>query len=435
MMKTAIATLLTATLTALLLAASHAGAAPRIVELDRVVAVANDNVITLKELEQRMETIKLQLQQASRGDVPPDDVLRPQVLDRLIIERLQLDRAIESGIRVEDEEVNRTISRIAADSNISLQEFREVLTRDGVDFASFREDIRNEMIISRLRSREVENRVKVSDAEVEHFLESRTGRDTERVQYRLSHILIAVPEAASPEQVRKGRDEAEEILTQVRDGADFREMAVAHSDGQQALEGGDLGWRSREELPTLFADAVSGMEAGEVTDPIRSPSGFHLVRLEATRGQAEHLVQQNHAQHILISTNELVSDENARARLDRLRDRIQAGEDFAALARTHSDDKGSASRGGDLGWSNPGSFVPAFEQVLDKLSPGEVSQPFKSDFGWHIVQLIERRDHDNTEAYNRNRAHQALRKRKAEEELQSWLRRLRDEAYVEIRLE
>ncbi len=434
-MKTAIATLLTATLTALLLAASHAGAAPRIVELDRVVAVANDNVITLKELEQRMETIKLQLQQASRGDVPPDDVLRPQVLDRLIIERLQLDRAIESGIRVEDEEVNRTISRIAADSNISLQEFREVLTRDGVDFASFREDIRNEMIISRLRSREVENRVKVSDAEVEHFLESRTGRDTERVQYRLSHILIAVPEAASPEQVRKGRDEAEEILTQVRDGADFREMAVAHSDGQQALEGGDLGWRSREELPTLFADAVSGMEAGEVTDPIRSPSGFHLVRLEATRGQAEHLVQQNHAQHILISTNELVSDENARARLDRLRDRIQAGEDFAALARTHSDDKGSASRGGDLGWSNPGSFVPAFEQVLDKLSPGEVSQPFKSDFGWHIVQLIERRDHDNTEAYNRNRAHQALRKRKAEEELQSWLRRLRDEAYVEIRLE
>ncbi|SCZ58311.1 peptidylprolyl isomerase [Thiohalomonas denitrificans] len=434
-MKTAIATLLTATLTALLLAASPASAAPRVVELDRIVAVANDNVVTLKELEQRMKTIKLQLEQSSRGELPPDDVLRPQVLERLIIERLQLDRALESGIRVEDEEVNRTISRIAADSNLSLQEFRDVLTQDGINFAGFREEIRNEMIITRLRSREVENRVQVSDAEVEHFLESRKGSDVKRVQYRLSHILIAVPEAASPEQVREGRKEAEAILAQARSGADFRELAIAHSDGRQALEGGDLGWRGREELPTLFADAVSGMETGEVADPIRSPSGFHLIRLEATRGQAEHLVQQSHARHILISTNELVSDENARTRLERLRERIQAGEDFAALARTHSDDKGSARSGGDLGWSNPGSFVPAFEQVLDGLSPGEISRPFKSDFGWHIVQLIERRDHDNTEAYNRNRAHQALRERKAEEELQSWLRRLRDEAYVDIRLE
>ncbi len=435
MMKPPIATLFTIALGALLLTASNAGAAPRIDELDRVVAVANDNVVTLKELEQRMETVKLKLRQSSKGDLPPDDVLRPQVLERLILERLQLDRARESGIRVGDEEVNRTIARIAADSGLSLRDFRDVLAEDGVEFADFREDIRQEMIIARLRTREVENRVKVSEAEVEHFLENRTGRDAEQLQYRLSHILIAVPEAASPEQVKKGRAEATEVVEQLRSGADFRQMAVAHSDGQQALEGGDLGWRSRDQLPTLFADAVADMKPGEVTAPIRSPSGFHLVRLEATRGQAKHVVQQKHARHILISTDELVSDYDARIRLERLRDRIKAGEDFAALARTHSDDKGSARKGGDLGWTSPGAFVPAFEQALNELSPGEISQPFKSEFGWHIVQLLGRRDHDNTEAYRRSRAHRALRERKAEEELQSWLRRLRDEAYVETRLE
>lgn len=434
-MNTPIRTLCTFALITWLVGISSASAVPRIDEINRIVAVVDDNVITLEELDRRIETIKLKMGQADRERLPPDSVLRPQVLERLIIERIQLDRARRTGIRVEDEEVNRTIARIAADSGLTLAQFREVLARDGIDFARFREDIRTEMIIARLRNREVDNRVKVTDTEVERFLEARAGRGADREQYHLMQILIAVPEAASPQEVQKARAEAEALYRQLQEGADFRQMAIAHSDGQQALEGGDLGWRSSDQLPTLFAEAIRGMQPGDIAGPIRSPSGFHLVRLAGKRGQERHVVEQKHARHILIRTDELTSDADARNRLERLRDRILAGEDFARLARTHSDDRGSAREGGDLGWANPGTFVPAFERALNELKPGQISEPFKSEFGWHIVQLLDVREHDNTEAYQRSRAHQVLRQRKIEEETENWLRRLRDESYVDIRLE
>ncbi len=418
----------------LFLSSATAIGVPRIVELDRVVAVVDDNVITLQELENRLDNIKQRLT-ADNTRLPPDDLLRRQVLERLIVERLQLDRAERIGIRVDDETVNRAIEQVARDNGLSLTQFREVLERDGIPFATFREQIRDEMVISRLRAREVANRVTVSPREVDFLLERQTSQQLEGAEYHLSHILVATPEAPTPEQVQAARNEAEGLVGRLRAGEDFRELAVAHSDGQQALEGGDLGWRRGDQLPTLFADLMADMQEGDVSDPIRSSSGFHIIRLEGRRGEQRHLVQQTHARHILIRTDELTSDDDARSRLARLRDRVISGEDFAKLARTHSQDPGSTPKGGDLGWANPGQFVPAFEKALGELAPGQISEPFKSDFGWHIVQVLERRDYDDTDTFLRTRAHNALRERKVEEELQNWLRRLRDEAYVKVMLD
>lgn len=423
-----------AILLAALLAIPAAQAAPRVVEIDRVVAIVDDNVITLQELNARTEAIVDRLR-AEGAQLPPDDVLRRQLLERLVIERLQLDLAKQTGIQVDDEAVNRTISRLAAENRMTLDQFRQALEDEGTSFAGFREQIRNEMVLGRLRAREVDNKVSVSQREVDQFLERQKSREAETAEYRLSHILIALPEAPTPAQVQAARSEAEEVVREARSGADFRQLAIRRSDGQQALEGGDLGWRRGDQLPTLFADAVADMQVGEVRGPIRSASGYHIIRLAEQRGGERHVIQQSLARHILIRTDALNADEAVRARLERLRNRILAGEPFADLARTHSEDPGSAAKGGDLGWAAPGTFVPAFERTLADLKPGEVSEPFRTEFGWHIVQLVGRRDHDDTDAYLRSRANQVLRQRKAEEALQTWLRRLRDEAYVELRLE
>lgn len=409
-------------------------AKPKIVEINRVIAVVNNDVITESELNQRVDFIRHQLRQQNTP-MPPESVLKRQILERMILEHIELQMAHNLGIRVDDETLNRVLQNIASKNHLSLEQFRGVLERDGYDFAQFRDGIRNDVIIKQLRSREVADRVTVTPQEVDEFLSEQKNLGNPNEEYRLSHILIAVPEAASPEQVQAARTKAERVLGKLREGADFREMAVSYSDGQQALQGGDLGWRKAGQLPTLFSDIVTRMHEGEISDLIRSPSGFHILKVTGRRGNQKHIVRQTHARHILIHTNEVTSDKDARNRLERLRQRILAGEDFSALAKANSDDRGSASRGGDLGWASPGDFVPAFQEVIDKLAPGAISEPFKTKFGWHIVQVLGRRDYDDTQQYRRAQAREALRARKTDERLQQWVRRIRDEAYVEYRLE
>jgi len=401
--------------------------------LERIVAVVNDDVIVQTELDKRMQTVLAQLQQ-QQTQPPPRDVLEKQVLERLVLSRLQLEQATQRGIRVDDTTVNQALRQIAARNGLSLTEFREILAGDGYDFAGFREDIRNELALKQLRERQIGNRIKVTDREVDNLLATQAIQQSGNDQYWLGHILIAVPEAPSPEEIAEIRAEADSVLAQLEGGTDFQQMAVAVSDGQQALEGGDLGWRRANELPSLFADAVLHMKPGDISDLIRSPSGFHIVTLLDVRRSETHIITQTQARHILIQPNELTSVRDARIRLEQLRERITNGDDFAELARSHSSDNSSAVNGGDLGWINPGDVVPQFQAAMDRLSPGEISEPFESTFGWHIVQVLGRRDRDSTEDVRRAKAKEAIRQRKLDDEVQAWLRRLRDEAYVEYRL-
>ena len=403
-------------------------------ELNGIAAVVDDDVITWTELNRRVETISQQLAQ-NNTPLPPRDILERQILDRLILEQLQLKRAEQMGIQVDDENLNRVIANIARENRLSLEEFRNALARDGIDFAFFREQIRNEILMSRLRTSQVDNRVNVTPQEVEAFLETQKGQLERNTEFHLYHILVTVPGSASPEQVQEARNKAEDVLAKLRQGADFQQMAVSYSSGQQALEGGDLGWRRAAQLPTLFADEVLGMQPGQVSKLIRSSSGFHILKLAEKRGQERHIIRQVNARHILLKTGPLVTESDARTRLNRLRERILAGEDFSELARAHSEDPGSAVQGGELGWADPGIYVQAFQDALKNHPVGAVSKPFKSQFGWHIMQVMGWRDYDNTEEAMHNQAYQALRQRRIEEEQQNWLRRLRDEAYVEYRLE
>jgi peptidyl-prolyl cis-trans isomerase SurA len=403
-------------------------------ELNGIAAVVDDDVITLAELNQRVESISKQLQQKNTP-LPPRRILERQILERLIIEKLQLKRAEQAGIRVDDENLNQVISNIARENKMNLDQFRATLARDGIDFAFFREQIRNEVTMTRLRSSQVENRVTVTPQEVDAFLETQKGQQERNTEFHLYHILIPVPGSASPTEVKEARHKAEDVLAKLHQGADFQQMAVSYSSGQQALEGGDLGWRRAAQLPTLFAEKVLAMQPGQVSDLIRSSVGFHILKLAEKRGQERHIIRQVNARHILLTTNTLVSSTEARNRLERLRERILAGEDFAELARAHSEDPGSRSKGGELGWADPGIYVPAFQQALKNTKVGDISEPFKSRFGWHILQVLGWRNHDNTAETLRNQAFQALRQRKVEEETQNWLRRLRDEAYVEYRIE
>jgi len=403
-------------------------------ELNGIAAVVDDDVITLSELNKRVETISQQLQQR-KTPLPPQKILERQVLERLIVEQLQLKQAAQLGIQVDDENLNKVIANIAKENNLNLDQFRDTLSRQGISFAYFREQIRNEIIISRLRSKQVDSRVNVTPQEVDAFLEGQKGQSERDTEFHLYHILISVPGSASPEQVQASQAKAEEVLGKLHNGAVFQEMAVAYSDGQQALQGGDLGWRRAAQLPTLFADEVLKMKTGEVSSLIRSSSGFHILMLAEKRGQQKHFIRQVHARHILLKTSPLVSDDEARNRLQRLRERIQAGEDFAELARANSEDPGSAVKGGDLGWADPSIYVPEFQDALSNNAVGKVSKPFKSQFGWHILEVLGWRDYDDTEDARRNQAFKALRQRKSEEATQNWLRRLRDEAYVEYRLD
>jgi peptidyl-prolyl cis-trans isomerase SurA len=415
--------------------AAHAAASAT--EVDRILAVVNDNVITRSDLEAEKHTVIQQMRQQNI-EIPPDDVLNKQLLERLILKRLQLQLADASGIKVDDDTLNRAIETIAKQNNMSLKEFRGVLEHDGFDFAAFRENIRTEIVLSRLRQRQIANRITVTEQEVESLLATQKlqgdtgGGDSE---YHVAQILIALPEAPTPEQVQAANKKAQEVLAKLRAGADFKQTASAVSNDQQALQGGDLGWLKTGQLPTLFTEVVPPMKVGDVSDLIRSASGFHIVTLLDKRGGAQgtRIVKQSQVRHILVRPNELVSDKEAETRLAQLKQRIEGGEDFASLARSHSDDAASAVNGGSLGWVNPGDLAPRFEEVMNSLQPGQISAPFQTQFGWHIVQLIERRDHDSTEEFRRSSARELIMQRKTEEETQAWLRSLRDEAYVEYK--
>ena len=405
------------------------------VELDRVVAVVNDDIISRNELDARLEQVRKQLRQSGTAP-PPPNALRRQVLERLILRRLQLQIARNSGMRVDDEGLNRTILRIAEQNELTLREFRDAVERDGYDFAQFREEVRDDILIAEVRRRQVENQINISQRDIDDYISMMESRGTEadRHRYRIGHILIAVPDGASSEEIDEARERAERVLEGLRAGADFANVAVTHSDGQKALEGGDLGWRLASDLPTMLADAVLRLETGDVSEPVRSASGFHLVKLVDRQGSQRQMIRQTLARHILITLDALTDNAEARRQLAVLRERIVNGEDFGELARIHSDDPGSASKGGELGWIDPGNTVPVFERTMDSLAPGAVSEPFRSQFGWHLVQVLERRDRDATETSQRAEARRRLRSRKIEENTQAWLRRVRGEAYVEYRL-
>jgi len=403
-------------------------------ELDSIVAIVNDDVIVASELRNEVDMVLPQMRE--RGTpVPPRDTLREQVLDRLILQRLQLQRAAEVGIEADDAILRQALTSIAARNGLTLGELRQTLEASGVAFEQFREDTRQQLITSRLQTQEVINNIQVTEQEVDRFLEKEASRLIERTAVRLQHILVATPESASDEEVEVAQRRAASLVAKLRGGADFARVAAADSDGRQALEGGDLGWFDMGAVPSLVSELAFTMNKGEISDPLRSPSGFHIIRLADIRGAGPTVVTQTHARHILIRTNELVAAEDAQRRLDQLRMRILGGEDFAVLAQAHSDDTGSALQGGDLGWLAPGDTVPEFEGEMAKLAPQGVSRPFQTPFGWHIVQVIERREQDTTDEVMRNKARQAIRERKANEEIDLWLRRLRAEAYVEVRLD
>ncbi len=401
-------------------------------ELDRIVAVVEEDVIMESELEEHMQRVRLQLRQQGTP-MPPTAVLERQVMERLVLEKIQLQVAGHSGVEVTEEALDRAISDIASRNELSIDQFKQILASEGYEFERFREQIREEITIAKLRKSEVDNRVKVRDSEIENYLRNESGVGGDDLEYRLSHILIATPPGSSESEVRAARAKAEEALARIEQGEDFRAIAISMSDGQQALDGGDLGWRSGSEIPTLFADSVSTMDVGESSSIITSPSGFHIVMLADKRSGDKIMVEQHRTRHILIKPSELVTRDQALNRVRQLRLRLEAGADFAQLARTNSDDRGSALEGGDLGWVTKGRMVPEFEEVMLAIDVGEISVPFESEFGFHILQVTERRLHDGTEEVRRARARNAIRQQKIDEKRQSWLRRLRDEAYVEYR--
>ncbi len=403
------------------------------VALDRIVAVVENDIIMQSELETKLRTVVGQMQQQGI-QLPSSSILETQVLERMILITIQLQRAEETGIRVDDETLNRTISNIAAENKVSLSQFRDILEKDGFNYEQFRENIRNEIIISRLRQRQVDNRISISSKEIDNALSNMEFQGKTETEYKLSHILISLPEAPTPDEGEQARLVATKVLEDLKAGQDFAMMASTYSDGQRALEGGDLGWRKKNEIPTLFSTQIASMEKGDISDLIKSSSGFHIVKLADVRSSEKHIITQTNARHILIKLDELTTADDAWVRLDQLKTRIEGGDDFAVLARSHSDDTVSAADGGNLGWSSPGRMVPKFEEVMDQLEIGEISQPFDTQFGWHLLQVLDRREHDDTENIRRTKASEAIRRRKSEEAHQNWLRHLRDEAYVEYRL-
>lgn len=406
-------------------------AAPNAV--DRIVAVVNSAVITQIELDNHVAQTLKQLA-AQHVAAPPAAVLEEQILQRMITEQTLLQMASESGIRVDADQLDRALGRIAAQNKLSLPEFRTALEKEGETWEGFREQIRREMLISRLREREVDNRIQITDAEIDLQLANDTAQTKE--EYDLGHILIAVPEGASPEVIAQRQKRAEKALAELRSGADFVQASTAYSDAQNAVEGGRLGFRQAAQLPLLFLEAVAPLKIGEVSGLLRSANGFHILRLIDKRGaQSGFVVRQTHARHILIKTNEIVSDADARRRLNDLRERIVNGAArFPELARLHSDDL-SAGKGGDLGWLNPGDTVPEFERAMDALKPGEISEPVSSPFGWHLILVEERRDQDLSQERRRIEARRAIKTRKSEEAFEDWVRQARDRAFVEVRLE
>lgn len=400
--------------------------------LDRPAAIVNDSVVLVSELEAETDRITQQLR-TQNTQLPSATVLRRQVLERLVLQKLQLQRAEKMGMRVSDDMLNTALSDLAQRNGVKFADLPATLEARGQNYADYRDEVRRQITVELLQQREVVNSIAVTPRELEQFLARQQRSPDQNAEYNLSHILISVPVSATPEQVTERGQRAQEVYTKAKAGENFAELAVAYSDSTTNIQGGTLGWKKGSQLPSIAAERIPGLKAGELTELIRTPSGFHLFRLNELRGGSSEpeLVAQTHARHILLKTNELEDDGTVKQRLEKIHERIRNGEDFAAIAAVTSQDPGSAVQGGDLGWTNPGTFVPEFEQQLSQLGDNEISAPFKSQFGWHIVQLLGRRTHDATDETRRNRAFAALRESKYQEELEQWLRRLRDEAYVE----
>ncbi len=402
--------------------------------LDKVAAVVNDGVVLQSELDEQVVVIAQRLKQQGL-ELPAQSVLRQQVLERLVLQEIQMQRAKRAGIRVNDEQLNAALADVSQRNGIPLQQLPEALAQQGIDYAAYRDGIRKELTLSILRQRDVIQKINVAPRELEQFLEKQKGRPSELNEYNISHILIAVPQAATTSQLEEASRRANDVFERAKKGEDFSRLAVAYSNSQTALEGGSLGWRKGPEIPTVLADLVAGLKPGNVSEPLRTPSGYHIVRLNEVRGaDVQTVVQQVKARHILLKPTEIQDDATVEQRLRSVRERIVKGENFAGLAKTLSEDPGSASEGGDLGWTGPGAFVPEFEKVLESLAENEISPPFRTQFGWHIIQLLGRRQFDNTDELRRQRAFMQLRESKADEETELWLRRLRDEAYVETKV-
>jgi len=406
-------------------------------QLNRIVAIVNNDVVLSSELDTAMDEVIKQLQ-AKGTPIPGHAVLLKQVLERLVVESLQLQIAADNGITVSDSMLNSEIQDLSRENNVSLTEFRNILERDGYSYADFRKNLRKQLImliVSQVRRQMVASRIKVSDQEVDNLLATLKASGQSDIEYNLSHILVAIPEAASPEEIQAAEARANNILQRLRGGEDFSEIAIAESDGQTALEGGGIGWRSLGQMPSLFIDSVKTMQVNDVSELIRSSGGFHIIKLLEKRGDDRHMVDQTMARHILLKPDAVNTDEEVQIRIQQLEMRLRGGEDFATLARANSQDTLSAAKGGSLGWLNKGDTVPAFEEMLESLGTGEISKPVKTQFGWHIVQVQERRTHDSTEDFERSKVRNLIRSRKYDEELFLWLRRLRDESYVEYRIE
>lgn len=405
-----------------------------VTKIDRIVAVVDQTVVTENELIDRIRTVSAQLEKQGT-QLPPLEVLQKQILERLINDRLQLQFAAQTGLRVDDSQLEKTIERIAEQNKLAMPDFKAALEADGISYRKFREDIRTEIILARLREREVDNRISVTEAEIDNFLTTQSSRGEVQDEFEISHILIRTPEESTPEDLQKLRSKADQALKQLQDGADFGQVSASFSDAPNALEGGSIGWKTATQIPALFFDALKPMQVGQLTPILRSPNGFHILKMTNRRGGSSILmIDQTHVRHILIKLSEVVSEAEGKHRLDTIKERLDNSKDFAEMARQYSEDA-SAANGGDLGWTNPGDTVPQFEKAMNALKPGEISEPIRSPFGWHIIQVLERRKQDMTKEAARLKARQEIRMRKSEEAYQDWVRELRDRAYVEIHLE
>jgi peptidyl-prolyl cis-trans isomerase SurA len=402
-------------------------------ELDAIVAVVEEDVVLASELLSRLTRIREQFA-ANNAALPPNDILVSQLMERLVIESLQLQEAERRGVQVDDERLTRAVLAYAEQNNMSLEQFRAALAADGVSYLEFREQIRQEMVISNLQRNIVNRRITITDQDLNDLLNSPYYQQLLSDEFRVGHILLSIDDAATDAAIEEAQRAAVDIVVELRDGADFAQMAVAKSAGARALEGGDLGWRRAGELPTLFAELVLELAPGETADPIMSPSGIHIVQLLEQRGAGMQKEIQTHLRHILVQPSEIRTEAETEALIMNIASQLAAGADFAELAREHSEDPGSALNGGDLGWTAGDEFVPTFQQAMLATATGELSTPFRSQYGWHVLEVLERREQDLSEETRRNMAMQILHQRRFEEKLQEWMKELRDEAFVEMRL-
>ena len=403
--------------------------------LDRIAAVVNEGVVLNSQLDEQTDEVIARLRQQNT-ELPPRNVLRKQILERLVVEEIQVQRADKLGIHISDEMLNGALDNVARTNGISFADLPRTLEQQGIDYRTYRDEIRRQMTLQMLRQRDVIGRINISPRELDQAMARAKDAPNQNTEYNVSHILVSVPVTASPEQIQAREARVKEAFSKAKAGEEFSQLALTYSDSTTNIEGGSLGWRKGSQLPSIVAEQVAKMQAGDISEPIRTPSGFHIFRLNETRGGTQQsVVSQVHARHILIRTSELEDDQTVEQKLAGIRERILNGhEDFAAIAAVTSQDPGSAADGGDLGWAGPGTFVPEFEKQIDALKENEISPPFKSQYGWHIVQMLGRRVHDATEDKMRQQVFTQLRESKAEEETELWLRRLRDEAFVDYRM-